>query len=666
MRCSSVLQFRASSCYSGRIRNRVERYTKLGEVRPYKSKWEDERTMHKEKALVMRKNLSQVKNASAVSLTEKTLGLRFDEIGPRTPFTEEQLNKLYSQPNKRLLYNVLGTTGWQLQDSMVVKEDTLKFLRHGQPERAMLLARMAKENGASAMDSIMQFYLEANNVNKAFEIFTERKRMGIPLTDFTLTILFKGCSGVKGYDRGPGLTQKQGERLRSIFTNQFSKDEESVNVINANACLLALFNCPDSSLAFSFFDSYRDYNVKPDVKTLTIIFTALKNFNDKASAIQKADSLFSWVIGHPRIKIDPILAGSYICVYTLSKSPRVIARGMELLKRWFKICPVADVNKSVKYDDVLKFQNLKPNRKDEVATGISFAPLDKVSPIDGRRYTPSASVLEMAMLSYDSLKLSQETVSTFQLYSRYKVPVELRTLNMYLRALLRSGYEIGVPAAENVVFKAIDELNTNRMTPNSLTLASFSGHLQRYILDSRNVETEGINNEMFKLVKKYCDSMNKFKIDGLRLRLLDDVLGLANKIQGLSKAHLEFFVSYYCTTVFRYGVEYTLPYKSWILLDTKLLDIIRKLSEHQTNTSDPLFHAIHRLYNSTYANMRSFPSKRGGKVPEFSPLENSEGDEPLAGNGPPSGEQKAFNAKREAIEQYLRLKGGLPQHDQDL
>lgn len=111
------------------------------------------------------------------------------------PTSQSDLKFLSLTKDKRLFYTILGVNGEQLRDSKLIANDVQKFLKRGQLEKAVFLARLAKKKGVVGMNLIMKYYFEVvQSQQSAVDIFNWRKKWGVPIDQHSITILFNGLS----------------------------------------------------------------------------------------------------------------------------------------------------------------------------------------------------------------------------------------------------------------------------------------------------------------------------------------------------------------------------------------------------------------------------------------------------------------------------------------
>lgn len=201
------------------------------------------------------------------------------ELGPTS---RSDLKFMSTTRDRRMLYTILGITGEQLRDSKLVKEDAEKFLKRGQIEKAVFLARLAKKKGAAAMNSIMEYYLnDLQFPQSAVKMYNWRKKWGIPENEYTNTILFKGLA-----KQDQRISRATGEFIMKILNR--SIEREQLSQIEFNAALGALANCTDVTLAFELFDKKMKGIRRDAISYLWML---------RASSRIKTDQLFNSVLG---------------------------------------------------------------------------------------------------------------------------------------------------------------------------------------------------------------------------------------------------------------------------------------------------------------------------------------------------------------------------------
>ena len=203
-----------------------------------------------------------------------------DETPDLGPTSDDNLQLLTKTNDKRLIYTVLGTTGEQLRDSVLVNNDVNKFIKRGQLEKAIFLARLAKHKGSAAMNTIMKYYLNDQQSPKSgFHIYNWRKKVDVPLNEYSNTILFTGLANQK-----TRLSKVTGLKLYNIVDKLIT--DGKLNQTEFNAALGALCNCEDITYVFKLFQRKSSIkNVRYDSISMLWILRALSRV--------KTDTLFT-------------------------------------------------------------------------------------------------------------------------------------------------------------------------------------------------------------------------------------------------------------------------------------------------------------------------------------------------------------------------------------
>ena len=195
--------------------------------------------------------------------------------------------------DKRLLLWLLGTNAAQLHDRYLVTQDALKLLyRDNDSTRADCLARLAGPNyGVTAMNAILKWHLDRQDVRGGLKSFNDRKKWGIPSNDYTYTILFDGLLKTHDFGTVPdSLAEKSVEIFQNFYEN-FSEEEDALirgpcSIIQFNACLSFLVKNykNEQEYAWSFFDlllpdplSQRRLLI-PNCQTFTILLHGIKKY----------------------------------------------------------------------------------------------------------------------------------------------------------------------------------------------------------------------------------------------------------------------------------------------------------------------------------------------------------------------------------------------------
>ncbi|GAV53082.1 hypothetical protein ZYGR_0AI03640 [Zygosaccharomyces rouxii] len=244
------------------------------------------------------------------------------------PTSDSDLKYLLRTRDKRLIYTILGTTGEQLRDSLLVDKDVKKFLRRGLIEKAVLLTRLAKHRGSAGMNSIMKYFFhESKAPQSAVDLYNWRKKWGVPPNEFTNTILFDGLA------RQENPIKKANATLVLKAVDRLIENEE-LSQIEFNAALGALSNCNDITHAFELFER-KTKGVKRDSISYLWILRACRRV--------ESDSLFQDVISSimediPTKLVDAPLLFEF-CKVLHSRVDNVTLQKMTVLalKEYFEI-----------------------------------------------------------------------------------------------------------------------------------------------------------------------------------------------------------------------------------------------------------------------------------------------------------------------------------------
>lgn len=197
------------------------------------------------------------------------------------PTSDDDLKVLVRTKDKRLIYSILGITGQQLRDSLLITKDVKKFLNRGQVEKAVILTRLAKHRGSAGMNAIMQYFLDDSQApQSAVDMYNWRKKWGVPPNEFTNTILFDGLA------RQKSPIKKTNAELVLRTVDRLAQDQK-LSQIEYNAALGALSNCSDVTHAFELFEK-KIKGIKRDSISYLWILRACRKV--------ESDSLFQEVL----------------------------------------------------------------------------------------------------------------------------------------------------------------------------------------------------------------------------------------------------------------------------------------------------------------------------------------------------------------------------------
>ncbi|CAI4060316.1 Mrx1p SKDI_05G1530 [Saccharomyces kudriavzevii IFO 1802] len=246
--------------------------------------------------------LRKIHNVNNETLADAKLG----------PTSQADLKFLALTKDKRLFYTILGVNGEQLRDAKLIAKDVQKFLKRGQLEKAVFLARLAKKKGVVGMNLIMKHYFEiVKSQQNAVDIFNWRKKWGIPIDEHSITILFSGFSRQDNL-----VSKKYGELVLKIVDGLNDKNE--LTEMEYNTALAALINCTDETLVFKLLNK-KCPGLKKDSITYTLMIRSCTRISDEKNFMVVLNDLINKI---PRHCVDPKLFFAYcevICNRRFSK-----------------------------------------------------------------------------------------------------------------------------------------------------------------------------------------------------------------------------------------------------------------------------------------------------------------------------------------------------------
>ncbi|CAI1955056.1 hypothetical protein SEUBUCD646_0E01650 [Saccharomyces eubayanus] len=217
------------------------------------------------------------------------------------PTSRTDLKFLSLTKDKRLFYTILGVNGQQLRDAKLIANDVQKFLKRGQLEKAVFLARLAKKKGVVGMNLIMKYYFEVlKSQQSAVDIFNWRKKWGVPIDEHSITILFNGLSKQDNL-----VSKKFGELVLKTIDSLSDKNE--LNGMEYNTALAALTNCTDESLVFKLLNK-KFPGLKKDAITYTLMIRSCTRISDEERFLVVLNDLMNKV---PSYCIDSKLLFEY-------------------------------------------------------------------------------------------------------------------------------------------------------------------------------------------------------------------------------------------------------------------------------------------------------------------------------------------------------------------
>ncbi|CAI4038550.1 hypothetical protein SMKI_05G1600 [Saccharomyces mikatae IFO 1815] len=236
------------------------------------------------------------------------------------PTSQSDLKFLSLTKDKRLFYTILGVNGQQLRDAKLIASDVQKFLKRGQLEKAVFLARLAKKKGVVGMNLIMKHYFEViKSQQSAVDIFNWRKKWGVPIDQHSITILFSGLSKQDNL-----VSKKYGELVLKIIDSLSDKNE--LTEIEYNTALAALINCTDETLVFKLLNKKLP-GLKKDSITYTLMIRSCTKISDEKHSMVVLDDLIHKI---PHYCVDSKLLFEYCGVLCSQKFSKIDNQGMGL------------------------------------------------------------------------------------------------------------------------------------------------------------------------------------------------------------------------------------------------------------------------------------------------------------------------------------------------
>ncbi|CCE64924.1 hypothetical protein TPHA_0J01020 [Tetrapisispora phaffii CBS 4417] len=209
------------------------------------------------------------------------------DIGPAS---NEDVQYMTMTKDKRMMYTILGISGEQLRDAKLVNDVVTRFLRRSQVEKAIWVVRLAKQRGASGLNSIIKYYIkDMNQPLSAIKLYNWSKKWGIPTNEYTYTILFSELSQVP-----QPLSKKIIDSISNIVERKIEKNE--LNQIEYNAALSTLCNHDNVTPLLKLFET-KIPGVYKEPQSYTWILKALSNIDSDELFVDVFDSVISEIKG---------------------------------------------------------------------------------------------------------------------------------------------------------------------------------------------------------------------------------------------------------------------------------------------------------------------------------------------------------------------------------
>ncbi|SCU95748.1 LAME_0F13322g1_1 [Lachancea meyersii CBS 8951] len=299
--------FHVQSCFNGsQVKGKLRHFERYNKV-TRRSPAELERLAEKRRLSLKKLNKKAYSKQHAEHILKSKYEVSEDTLRSATlgPTSGSDVKFLKLAHDRRLIFTILGVTGEQLRDSKLVANDVAKFLARGQLDKAVFLARLAKSRGIVGMNKIIEhFCREQQDGKSAIDLYTWRKKWGIPPNEFTATILFDGLAKL----RQP-LGQKLASRVLKIAMQLINN--ETINLTEFNAALSALVNCKDEELVFELYDA-KPKSLIGDAITYTLLLRGATKMQNDQLCLKRVDTIMA---GVPKRFLDARLMHDYCRVW---------------------------------------------------------------------------------------------------------------------------------------------------------------------------------------------------------------------------------------------------------------------------------------------------------------------------------------------------------------
>jgi pentatricopeptide repeat protein len=360
-------------------------------------------------------NNTAVKDASAHQLLTKLLGREFpeeDAIGPMTLLTTKELMTIFTQKNVRLTYKVLGTSGRQIQDSLIVNKDVEKFLERNDLFRAKQLAYLARHQGLFAYGTIIKYLLNRGQINDAFEIFMDLRKRGYQINGRFYNILISGYADVISKLRNSNdISQQKIEQLYRAFQKDHLANSTEISIFHVNSLLKVFRYSKRVDLALHLYDSLKEsrsgkLRLKPDVRTYTEMLRILSNAKPDIDNIEfvdivnRVETMFFNAQHNIHIKIDAYLVRAYVSLYAYCDDLQLRGRAVTILREWFRICPLGAIQERVDYSryDVDEWKRVSKDVRvvnEAKRSRLRLQPFDELNVHKSKRFVPDEAIMRI-------------------------------------------------------------------------------------------------------------------------------------------------------------------------------------------------------------------------------------------------------------------------------
>lgn len=338
--------------------------------------------------------LRKFHNMNNETLTDTKLG----------PTSQSDLKFLSLTKDKRLFYTILGVNGEQLRDSKLIANDVQKFLKRGQLEKAVFLARLAKKKGVVGMNLIMKYYFDVvHSQQSAVDIFNWRKKWGVPIDQHSITILFSGLSKQDNL-----VSKKYGELVLKTIDSLCDKKE--LTEIEYNTALAALINCTDETLVFKLLNK-KCPGLKKDSITYTLMIRSCTRIADEKRFMMVLDDLMNKI---PDYCVDSKLLFEYCEVIFSQKSSKIENQGMGL----WALCEYFQFDKTI-------FKKYLPKSEFPALVPLSHWNINEPFPLNKHvvglfmNYCLKIKKFDLAMETFQALEARNSQILDLSIYHKY-------------------------------------------------------------------------------------------------------------------------------------------------------------------------------------------------------------------------------------------------------
>ncbi|KAH3680104.1 hypothetical protein WICMUC_000562 [Wickerhamomyces mucosus] len=431
--------------------------------------------------------IKQITRQHAAHLLNKITGEQVDlrKLGPET---DEDL-KYFPVATKQILLTLLGTTSNQLLDSVIVDKSVKSFLKRNQIEKALMISRLAKNEGVVSMNRIMKFYLDQGKLNKSIELFNWRKKWQIPVNNHTYTILFNGFANYKN-----GLSENQIQEIKKILLNMDENSNDiQPNLIHINSAFQAMLNTRDAGKKLVGLKIFHDWlndgteknywfkNIKPNKLTYSIILRSLAYESNPEIVLANCE----WIL--PKImalrEIDYELIESWCFPLLKSNNLQLLNRGFDSINHFFKF------DSKIKSPFFILLKNSKILDKTDLNWEFNELPVIKF------KFIPKISLIDTIMHTYLKFNSLEQSLKIFKEFSKDN-SIDLILFHRFIKSSQHSPLEFYEMLQK---FKLIPTEATNFLIFDSIYRKSLQNlnDLGKYCIGSKAFE-------IFQISESFC------------------------------------------------------------------------------------------------------------------------------------------------------------------